>query len=172
MKYEHILNMEYSLRDAYFLFWLIKERGMPLPLLNYLCEYNLFDTHNYFREINEHPKKSELKKRLQKHLDSAKTICEMANNSDVGADNIALYGTFVKSSNIDRFKYVVIENFVGKGKPVYHCLTYLLELDLETSKPRWAVEEKLQYTEKEWKRMWEKFEYEFVDKYKKNFTFY
>jgi len=160
--------MEYSLRDAGFLFWLIKEKSIPMPLIYYQSEYIFFDTHSYILAINEPNIKSQQIKRLHEHLEKAKYIREMANYSDVGGCNNALYISFFKSSHSDKFHYEEIVNMEVKGKPAkrYHCLTYLLELDLETSKPKWVVSEESYKTEKEWKKMWS----EYLDVYERKPT--
>jgi hypothetical protein len=165
--------MEYSLRDAYFLFWLIKEKGITLPVVQYQCDYIFFDTHSYFIAINELPMTEQLKKRLQGHLNRAKEILEMANYSNVGAVNTAIFGSFFKSTNLNRLKYLEVENVGVKGKPViYHCLTYLLELDLETFKPKWVVVEDLLYTERLWNADKKRFETQFKNETGKEADFY
>jgi len=168
MKFEHILNMEYSLRDAYFLFWLIKEKGIPLPLVCYDSDYKFFDTHNYFLALNEPTMISQQKKRLQGHSEKAMYIREMANNSDVGTDNIALYASFCKSSHADTFFYVE-KGFIGKRVSL-RCSTYFLEVNSETSKPNWVITGESFQNEREWRNLWDDFKIKFADKYRKEFS--
>jgi len=168
MKFEHILNMEYSLRDAEFLFWLIKEKGIPLPLLGYDSDYKFFDTHNYFLALNEPTMINQQKKRLQGHLEKAMYIREMANYSDVGTDNIVLYGSFYKSLHADTF-YFVEKGFIGK-RVSFRCSTYFLEVNLETSKPNWVVTGESFHNEREWRNLWDEYEIKFAEKYQKSFS--
>lgn len=148
--------MGYSLRDAKFLFWLIKDKGMPLPLVHYLCDYKFFDFHNYFLAINDPQILIQQKKRLHEHLGIAKRLREMLNYSKVGEGNIALYTSFRKSSHQDKFDCVEVENFGVKDKPViYHCWTFFLEFILETSQQQWVVIEEAHLYEKGWRKMWE-----------------
>ena len=165
MKFEHILNMEYSLRDALFLFWLIKEKSMPLSFVLYHSDYEFFDTENYILAINDPTMLSQQKKRLQKHLNKAKWICEMANNSYMGIGKTALYGSFSKSSEPNSFVHLEIVNFGVKGKPaIFHCLTYLLEFNLETSKPQWIVAEETKEVQNQWVKLLNKSGFEYEDK--------
>ena len=169
MKYEHILNMEYSLRDALYLFWLVKEKGMSLPLVYYQCDYKLLDTHNYFMAINDPSLAEQHKKMLQKHLKMIRFIFEMAQGFEVGASNIALFANLAKSSHIYSFECLRIENKEQKGKsiPQYQHSIYKMVLDEETSKPRWELAGELHYTAKDWFKKWDKDVNEFMDKYEK-----
>ena len=175
MKYEHVLNMGYSLRDAQYLFWLITEKGMLLPLVKFQCDYKFFDTNSYFLAINELPMTNNLQKRLQEHLQTAMNILKMVNSSDgLSCKSILLHSSFLKSSFANKFTYVEFKNVEVKSKSVnqYHCLTYVIENDFEISKPKWVVAEGWYYTEKQWVNMWEKFEIDFADKYGKVPFFY
>jgi len=165
--------MEYSLRDAHYLFWLIGEQGLPLPVVYYQCDYEFFDTEKYFLAINEQPMTSQLKRRLQEHLVGAKYICEMA-NGNWEANNIELYASFLHSSHPNKFYYVETENLGVKGKPLIHrLLTFAVQIDSETFKPKWElVAEKSNISDKEREKMQEKYEYAFVDKYGREPTFY
>ena len=165
--------MEYSLRDAQHLFWLIGEHGLPLPLVYYQCDYKFFDTQNYYMAINEHPMSSELKKRLQEHLTAARFMCELANNN-WEANNIEIFASFSHSSPPDKFYYVETENIGVKDKPLVHrLLTFAIQFDSETLTPKWKlVAEKSDISEKERKKMQEKYECAFVDLHGKEAKFF
>lgn len=173
MKFEHILNMEYSLRDAFFLFWLIKEQELPLSFVLYQCEYEFLDVESYFLAINDPTLISQQKKRLQRHFDEVKCICEMANNCYLGTGNTALYASFFKFSKPNSFVHVEVENFGVKDKPAKcRYLTYLLELDLETLKPRWVVAEVKKDVQLEWMKLLDKSGYKYENKNVKKTSIY
>lgn len=170
MKFEHILNMEYSLKDVFHLFWLLKEHNLPLPTICYLCDYRFLDIHNYFLEINEQPMTNQLERRLQEHLKGARYICEIANHWE--ANNIELYASFSHSSNPYNFYYLETD-LSGKDKSAkYRLLTFTLRGDLDTCQPKWEFGDELFFNEKERKKRQENFKWDFEEKFGKQPTFY